>query len=190
MTEPLLRTFIALPVPKLVAGVQKKLKSTISDDAGKINWVHPANLHLTLQFLGATPEGTVSKINTALENLAKEHTGFDAEISGTGYFPKPTRPRVLWLGVNGNIQPLTALGNAVRKTMTILGFPPDENEFTPHITIGRIKYPRKAAPDVGTFLTAKFDSLSWNPKYFHLMHSELFPNGPVYTILGTHILQN
>lgn len=190
MSDKLLRTFIALPVPDSVENVQKKLKSTISEDSGKINWVHPTNLHLTLQFLGATPPDAVSEINESLEMIAGQHSVFAADISGTGCFPKPKRPRVLWIGVNGETKPLVDLGNAVRTLMTELGFPPDEKDFSPHITIGRIKYPRKITPNVDAFLSENYKPIPWNSKYFHLMHSELFPNGPVYTILGTHILQN
>jgi 2'-5' RNA ligase len=132
----------------------------------------------------------VPKIKLFLNEIAQDHSRFSAHISGTGCFPTPKRARILWLGVEEDIQPLIDLGNTIRNKMTEIGFPPDEKKFSPHITIGRIQYPIKRSPDISEYLSAEFDPIVWKPKYFHLMRSELFPNGPVYTILGTHILQN
>ncbi len=190
MTDRLFRTFISLPVPEEVAEIQQRLRSTIGDNPGIINWTHPGMIHLTLQFLGPTPENMVTNIKSILDDIAQNNSRFDIHISGTGCFPTPKRARILWLGVKGDTQPLMALGNSIRHKMTEIGFPPDENELLPHITIGRIQYPIKNSPDISPYLSVEFDPIAWKPKYFHLIRSELFPNGPVYTILGTHILQN
>jgi 2'-5' RNA ligase len=190
VNNQLLRTFIALPVPEAVSNLQSMFKPTIADYTGKINWMHPSNIHFTLQFLGPTPESMIPDIKTALDAVAKSHQTFELDIAGSGCFPTSKRPRVLWVGTKGNTAPLIELGHSVRESMSQLGFPPDEKKFYPHITLGRITYPRTKTPNIKQYLSKRFDPIPWKPKYFSLMRSELFPNGSEYTILGTHIINN
>ncbi len=111
-------------------------------------------------------------------------------IIGTGCFPVPTRPRILWLGLGGEIDSMKNFVSDINKSLEKLGFPVEEKEFIPHITIGRISYPPKSTPDVSTFLQTKFEPVSMSLTRIRFMSSELFPNGPIYSILGTHFLKS
>lgn len=190
MNDSLLRTFVAIPVPKEIGVIQEKLIDTIPKNSGKVKWVRPTNIHLTLQFLGPTPERSLEPINSALDKIASGHTSFNLSLTGIGCFPKPSRPRVLWLGLGKDIDLLINLVQSLEPELADLGFPSEERNFVPHITLARIKYPQKKTPDVSRFLSFEFDSIEWRVKYFHFMQSELFSNGAVYTILGTHFLQD
>jgi 2'-5' RNA ligase len=184
----LLRTFLAVRVPTTVIDVQKMLKTTLDLKKGRMNWVRPGQIHLTLKFLGHTPRESIPAINEAVEKTLANEIAFDSVIQGTGCFPVPERPRVLWLGVTENQSRISALVNNINSALEPLGFPADDQDYQPHITIGRIKYPPKWTPDITQFLHTEYSPIPFQVARIHFMSSELFPDGPVYSILKTHKL--
>jgi 2'-5' RNA ligase len=186
----LIRTFIAVPVPQQVLELQNYLKSTVSGKTGKIDWVRSDQLHLTLKFLGDTTESSIGRVQSTIKNITKETSPFDLKIQGTGCFPKVERPRVMWAGIEGAIKSLYDLLEMIQIKLDPLGFPKDIKPFHPHITLGRAKYPQKRTPDISTFLNSNYDSIPFRIEKVQYISSELFPNGPIYTILSTHFFGN
>lgn len=189
MSERLLRTFISITLPKEVVMVQKMLKTTIVGKNENLKWVNPGGIHLTLKFLGATPPNAIDDISRVLEKVVEKHNGMEFAITGTGCFPSPDRPRVLWLGVDGDITQLQSFVNDIDKKLESLGFPIEEKEFKPHITIARVSYPPKSTPDITQFLNVGYEPISFNINRIRLMSSELLPEGAVHSILGTYFLK-
>jgi len=162
------------------------LVSTINPKSGKIRWVAKSNLHLTLRFLGPTPEESLDDINALLDQQLNARTPFKLQIAGTGCFPKPERPRILWLGIEGQVSELQAVVQRLNSGLERLGFPAEEREYHPHLTLARIKYPQKRTPEIKTFLNTTYELIPLLVDRLQFISSELFPNGPVYTILRTH----
>lgn len=188
MSEKLLRTFISVTLPKKIVSVSNMLKTTVNSKKDNVKWVNPGGIHLTLKFLGHTPLEAIDAINEALKDLVVKHSAIEFVITGTGCFPNIERPRVLWLGVDGNIMQLQIFVGEINKELEKLGFPVDEKEYIPHITVARIKYPPKDTPDIANFINTSYEPLDFNINRIRFMSSELFPNGPIYSILGTHFL--
>ena len=188
MNERLLRTFISVTLPKKIVSVSNMLQTTVISKKDNIKWVNPGNIHLTLKFLGHTPFEAADEINKVLKDLVINHSGMELNITGTGCFPKIERPRVLWLGIDGNIGQLQDFVTDINTRLEKLGFPLDEDEFIPHITLARIKYPPKDTPDISNFINTSYEPINFNINRIRFMSSELFPNGPIYSILGTHFL--
>lgn len=188
MSERLLRTFISVTLPKGIVSLSNMLKTTIKPTKDNVNWVNPGNIHLTLKFLGQTPYEATDEINKVLKEAVVNHSLIELEIKETGCFPKIECPRVLWLGVEGNIGQLQKFVADLNIKLEILGFPLDENEYIPHITLARIKYPPKDTPDITNFINASYEPIRFNINRIRFMSSELFPTGPIYSILGTHYL--
>ena len=107
---------------------------------------------------------------------------------GPVVFPVPSRPRVLWLGMTGAIDKLNNFVSDINVSLAELGFPIEEKIFIPHITIGRVSYPPKHTPDISNYLQTNYESIPISVTRVRFMCSELFPNGPIYSILGTHFL--
>jgi 2'-5' RNA ligase len=147
-------------------------------------------LHLTLKFVGDTPEESIEDVRGVMQKVADQMTPFKIIIQGVGCFPKIERPRVMWVGLDGEIDKLNHLVTAVHDGLDPLGFPRDEKEFHPHITMARAKYPQKKTPDISSFLNTTYDPIPFRIEKIQFISSELFPNGPVYTILGTHFFGN
>ncbi len=190
MDHRLIRTFIAIPVPESVFVLQGNLKNTIAKKTGKVRWVKRDQLHLTLKFVGETPEESIDDVRGVMQKVSNQMTPFKIFIQGVGCFPKIERPRVMWVGLDGEIDKLNQLVTAVHCGLDPLGFPRDEKEYHPHITMARAKYPQKKTPDISTFLDTSFDTIPFQIKKVQFISSELFPNGPVYTILSTHFFGN
>jgi len=190
MDYSLIRTFVAIPVPNAVFGLQDQLRSVISEKFGRIEWIKKDRLHLTLKFVGDTPESSFKPIQDVLESISKNTETIELKIEGTGCFPKKERPRVLWSGITGEISILENLYNEIQSSLESLGFYKDDKPFHPHITLGRSKYPQKRTPDIASFLAKSYDPISFRVEKIQFITSELFPNGPVYTILSTHFFEN
>ena len=69
----ILRTFIAFKIERGVkeelVRIQQKLKRELARDF-KVNWLHPEAMHLTLAFLGNTPEAKIPEITSILDRVA------------------------------------------------------------------------------------------------------------------------
>ncbi|NQT97432.1 MAG: RNA 2',3'-cyclic phosphodiesterase [Candidatus Marinimicrobia bacterium] len=186
MPERLLRTFIALSVPNQVRTVQDMLKTTIEAQRKVLKWVNPNSIHVTVKFNGPTPEDLIHRLNDRLNNLVAQFQPIKMQITGTGCFPTPSRPRVLWLGLEGDLKQLHGLVQQVHRVLEKFGFPDESKRFTPHVTIARIRYPQKNTPDISSYLQTKYEKIHLVTDRIHLISSELLPGGPVYTNLGTH----
>ena len=185
MSERLIRTFISIPIPKDVRSKKNMLYSTLEDSPSNINWVKNEQLHLTIKFLGNTPESLFDEIKGELVQVASSIRPFDLCIDKTGCFPLPERPRVLWLGISGHISPLQNLFVNIEKKMENMGFAPEREEYFPHITLARVKYPQKFTPDISTFLKSSYDPIDFTVDRVQFLSSELLPSGTLYTLLGS-----
>ena len=185
MSDRLLRTFISIPIPNQVRTKKNMLYSTLENSPSKINWVKNEQLHLTIKFLGHTPESLFNEIKDGLCNIVSSITPFDLIIDKTGCFPVPERPRVLWLGIDGNIKTLTNLFVKIENKMDQLGFSREEQDYFPHVTLARVKYPQKYTPDVSIFLNSTYDPIDFKVDRVQFLSSELLPTGTVYTLLGS-----
>ena len=180
-----MRTFIAIELPaeikKEMAEVQGRLKGT-GVDAG---WTRPEGIHLTLKFLGEVEEQRMPEIMDALTSAVKGMGRFRIEIGGVGAFPNPKNARVVWIGVSGDIEKLAALQASVEEAMAGPGMEREERKFTPHLTLGRIKYIRSRDAWMSALDALKDIQLpGLDVDAVSLMKSELKRSGAVYTEIG------
>jgi 2'-5' RNA ligase len=187
--EPV-RTFIAIELSEEIrtqlAEAQARLRARSPGRA--VKWVHPEGIHLTLKFLGNVPTGKISALSGAIERAVAGHTAFDIHLAGLGCFPDLNRPRVVWVGVEGDLEALEALQRAVEKELNALGYPPEGRRFTAHLTLGRVR--DDAAPDERRRLGEAVRAIvlesgaSTTVHQVSLMKSDLQPTGAVYTQLA------
>ena len=135
------RTFLAIP---LSAGTDfstltERLKRNLEHERRNINWCRTDQIHLTLKFVGDTPDQDVPKIIEACQQLAKRHQPFTMDFNRTGFFGSNHSPRVLWLGMKDEPKALYELEEDVLDAFDRLGYLRDRQNFVPHLTICRIK---------------------------------------------------
>ncbi len=146
----------------------------------RVRWVKPENCHLTLKFLGEIQEEKLASIEKKARDVAKNFSPFELSLSATGVFPNPKFPRVLWLGLKGDLPVLKSLQANIEDSLSTIGFEPEKRPFSPHVTIGRVKA-RGANPiELKDFLTLSPPLLRTPVKDFALYQSILHPSGPEY----------
>lgn len=188
MSERLIRTFISVTVPNEIISLRDMLKTTVKSPKKNVRWVRTGQIHFTLKFLGFAPPDCIDGLNSTIAKTISQYSRIDLTVMGTGCFPVPTRPRVLWLGMTGQTATLATLVSDLNTALEPLGFPAEEQKIVPHITLARINYPPKHTPDISAFLKTTFEPILMTVSRVQFMRSELFPDGPVYSILGTHFL--
>ena len=182
----LLRTFVALELPGVVAKALAAIIDRLKVTTGGVRWVRPEGIHLTLKFLGDVEEARIPEIVAAVQQSAGKAALFTLETSDVGGFPGLDRARVLWVGLGGDLEALEGLQQEVERALGSLGFPPEQRKFFPHLTLGRARrHPVKiAANPAGAVKTVSF-----RPDRVAVMKSDLQPDGAVYTALGYGMLK-
>ena len=172
-----MRVFVAIEVSdQTVLNYIQKVQSELNIKAKPVE-LH--NMHFTVQFLGEVSEEMVGKISDALSSL--EFSPFSISFASIGVFPKPSFPRVIWIGTNEGVNELEKLAEMIRTKLSQLGFRPDK-KFKPHVTIFRVKNKIEGISDK----LEKFSSYSFGKQMIYeikLKKSELTPDGPIYTDL-------
>ena len=185
-----IRTFIAVELPpkikEAMAGVQAELKKSGAD----VGWVRPEGVHLTLKFLGDVEEGKVGRLGDALEGALGGYAPFTLRAKGIGTFPTPKAPRVVWLGVEGDVERLAAIAETVERVCGGLKFPKESRPFKAHLTLGRVRSPRGREALVKALEGFRDADLGEFPADFvSVMKSELKPSGEVYTEMRRIVLK-
>jgi 2'-5' RNA ligase len=180
-----LRLFMALDLPPAVRSsleeVQRELKRTGAD----VRWVRIPSIHLTIKFLGQVEAGKVEEIRQAVEPAVQACPALSLHPAGTGVFPGSRNPRVVWVGLRGDLERLGALAGEVDQALTGLGFQAEKRPFKPHLTLGRVKSGRnKAGLMEGVLSLAGFKGPEFQARELILFRSELKPSGAIYTALA------
>ncbi len=141
-----MRTFIAIEFPPTVqqqlAGICQGLRSYLQamHAPNCLRWIPPNNRHLTLRFLGETTPAQMQMVATALRNVVDGRTAFDLTLAGIGGFPTLRQPRLLWLGVGGELPQLHTLQAAIEAAVQAVGCVAEERPFSAHITVARAQH--------------------------------------------------
>lgn len=177
-----MRLFVSVDLPDQLASAVRDAQSAVADADG-LSLTDPEQTHVTLKFLGEVDDDNLeSTIDTVASGVSDASVApFECTVTGAGVFPSLDYISVLWLGVEEGSRQLSALHEAIEKQTVAAGFDPEDHEFTPHVTIGRMnhaggkelvqEFVEQEAPDIGTFSVAEV----------RLKKSELRSDGPVYS---------
>ena len=135
------RTFLAIPIPvgTEFPALTQRLQRNLEHERRNINWCKPDQIHLTLKFVGDTPDQDIPKIIEACQKVAQRHHPFAMDFNRTGFFGSNHSPRVLWLGMKDEPKALYELEEDVLNAFDSLGYLRDRQNFVPHLTVCRIK---------------------------------------------------
>ncbi|MBT7290620.1 MAG: RNA 2',3'-cyclic phosphodiesterase [Chloroflexi bacterium] len=135
-----LRCFIAIELPQQIKIVLSQLQILLGKERdNSIKWVNPNNIHLTLKFLGSINSDSIPLITDAMKSCIKTTSPFSLSIGDTGAFPNTQSPRVSWVGLKGDSGALLKLQKQLDQVLSEIGFAPETREFSPHLTLGRIR---------------------------------------------------
>jgi 2'-5' RNA ligase len=164
------RLFLAIVPPAAAVAELAGRTATLRPAWPSLSWTSPEAWHITLAFLGEVPERVLAELSAELERAARRHRAQEIAVRGCGAFPDARRARVVWAGVQADLDALGALAAAVAAGARRAGAPPPgEREYRPHLTLA---YARTAA-DVRP-LTEELAGLAgsqWTASRIHLVRS-------------------
>ncbi len=134
-----MRLFAGIPIPPELRHRVAQILGKCARSGADVRWVRPANLHLTVRFLGEVGEEALERLKQSLDRAARESGPFTLELGGYGAFPKIERPRVLFVPVRRGTEDLIRLAGAVDRALRETGFQDREEAFQPHLTLGRVR---------------------------------------------------
>lgn len=183
-----LRLFVALEPPAPVrdaltaaqAAMQRRTRS-------RLRWTKPDALHLTLRFLGEVDAASVDAVSGAVERAARGRKPFALRLARVEAFPNGPSPRVVWAGVEGRLDALEALRQAVEAELEEAGFARERRRFVPHVTLARVRggvRPDEAAGLRSALPGAPLTAPDFTVERAVLIHSTLTPQGSVYRTIA------
>lgn len=181
-----IRTFIAIELPDNIRSFINKIQEDMKSYGFKMRWVRPESIHITLKFLGDINKADTEKITEAMSQAAKGRPPVSLRVKGIGVFPGIKRPRVIWMGLNGDTFPLIELQKAIDENLGKLGIPKEKRPFKGHLTLARAKGnidSKKLLDAMKAF--GAFESETFIADKVILFKSDLKPTGAVYTKLGS-----
>lgn len=182
------RTFIAIDIP--LNSTVKKHISNLRDEFRneRIKWVEPHQYHITLQFLGSIDDSYLNPINLSLDRITRSYSQFSLSLKEFGVFKDFRNPRILWIGFKP-CEELSKLKYAIEDEMVKFNFEKSGNLFSPHLTIGRIKYLRdkqKLKELIEEYREKIFQKIEVKEIIFY--ESLLKSQGPEYVAIKKHFL--
>jgi len=183
MSASQIRSFASIDVedPAILSGVTG-VTSSLLGLGGDLKPVERENIHLTLKFLGYVSQPKLEQVKSSLGRL--QFRPFTMEIKGAGTFPSATRINVIWVGIGEGWSEVQKIYEQTERIFLELGFARENRNFTPHITVARVKSGRNAREIVKfleglsrkSFGTCRIDIV-------RLKQSVLSPSGPTYSTL-------
>jgi 2'-5' RNA ligase len=179
-----LRLFIACELPQDIRQALARIQADLKRDGAErlLRWVRPEGVHLTLKFLGAVPRSDVDKLQQALA-LAIEPFSLTVRPATIGTFGG-ARVRVVWAGLDGDVEALSALAQRVDAAVAPLGFEREQRPFAAHLTLARVRDQagdeerRRLALQVRGYRMPPLPSMTLSE--VALMESRLGPGGSSY----------
>jgi 2'-5' RNA ligase len=190
-----MRLFVALDIADDIRNRIARFLEGVRDFSPEARWMRPESLHVTLKFIGETPEGGVERIKQALGTIGADAMAM--QFCGYGFFPGAREPRVFWIGIEAGPE-LASLAATVDATLARGGVPKEEHAFSPHLTLARGSRgsgsPRRRKGDgpnpafqrlqekLAALPTPEFGTMTAHE--FFLYQSQLAPGGSKYTKLA------
>lgn len=188
-----IRAFIAIDLPPEVLQCLDDVSQQLKQELGgaPVRWVPVENIHLTLKFLGDVSESNIDMLTDFLQSTVSNVKQFEFSVGGLGAYPKPHRPRVIWVGVEAPPELMTAQ-RSVESEMSRLGYTRERRPFNPHLTLGRVSR-HSTNQDVSNIADViKTHTVGYlgsaRVTALHIYRSDLKSSGAIYTKLFSAML--
>ncbi|WP_292366109.1 MULTISPECIES: RNA 2',3'-cyclic phosphodiesterase [unclassified Methanoculleus] len=175
----MVRTFVAIDLPEEIRERARESQEILRRSEGRLAIVDPANLHITVKFLGEVDPALIEPIVEALRTVRADP--FEMTV-GHAVCNPPRRPRVVWCDV-ADAGESAALARQVDDLLAPLGFSREKRPFRPHVTLARVKefHPSQCREAASTprepLGTCRVESIK-------LKKSMLTPRGSIYEDLA------
>jgi RNA 2',3'-cyclic 3'-phosphodiesterase len=148
------RLFLAVQLPEDIRELIRAINHELSGASLPLRLVEPKLAHITLHFLGETDPERAELLKLALSGSLRAIRPFHLSTTTPGAFPNERRPRILWLGLDGDTGELSKVHAALARTLKAYDFETETRTFHPHITLARTREqaPASLAADLSKVL--------------------------------------
>jgi 2'-5' RNA ligase len=176
------RLFSGLEIPTTVAQRLNLVRAGLNG----ARWIDPANYHLTLRFLGDVDGHTARDFAHGLGDILA--SPFELRLQGLSSFGG-RKPRAIFASVEPSGE-LQSLQRAHERAARAAGLPPEPRNFTPHVTVARLKGASSEA--VATYLGRQGGLLSerFEVSRFVLFSSRASIGGGPYVVEAAYPLDD
>ncbi len=174
-----MRAFMALETSNDVSSAVWNFQKALKEMGFYGSWPKRGNVHMTLFFFGEIRNEKVRKITKIMDEEISKIESFWMTLDKIGFFPFRGLPRVIWVGPSD--------GKLVKRVYDALNFSLEKSgfifskDFTPHVTVGRIKGVPKAWKEKA--MTFEFEPIRFKCESVALFSSKLTPNGSIYEVI-------
>ena len=174
-----MRLFAAVPVPDPAREQILKLLGRLREGGWPVRWVHDEGVHMTLKFFGEVAGDRLDVIGEALRYAADGAGALPLRLGELGAFPSRSRPRILWVGIEGP-PALELLQDRIERGSEAIGFPPEGAPFQPHVTLGRVREGQRLPPGGLEDYAEGLEQVPFVAQELVLYESVLTTSGPRY----------
>jgi len=181
--RPEKRLFIAIDIPGHIKDNVYDYTKKLFKENDYIKLVSAPNIHITLKFLGNVNIYKIEKIKKAIKETADKFNSFKYEINGKiNAFPGPGNARVIFLEIGNGGEKISGIYNELEDNLERIKIRKEKREFSPHITIARIKDKKNIEHLIKEYKLNKIEGLDCSN--IALFESQLKPYGAEYSIIG------
>ncbi len=163
-----------------IATVLNRLRSS----EPRVRWEKLAQVHITAKFIGDIGPETAARISDGIRAALGGSPQVQTRIDATGVFPHARAPRIVWLGFRTPQPGILAAVSAVEDICAAEGIDREKKQFTPHMTIGRVKDPSIAADLQEALRSCSFEAIPVTFRAVRVMRSTLTPSGAIHQEIG------
>lgn len=190
-----MRLFVGIPLDEEARrGVEKVVKK-LKRGHWPVRWEKPEKWHVTVAFLGNDKLAlkSLASLSSAVKRGVRGIEPFEIRLKGLGSFPDLVLPRVVWLGLKGDLKSMARIYKGVREELRKLKLEFDEKPFRPHVTLGRVskEAKRKQRLELGKYLQKHREMKilqQWRVDRVVIYESRLKPSGSEYKELKEIVL--
>ncbi len=186
-----IRSFIAVKFPPEIVENLRQAQERLREADRSWKWVESTSFHVTLKFLGETPQAKLEEVWRSVSQALAGTCDFMVSLRGLGVFPSIRAPRVAWAGIDRGASELAMMANKVEEACAAHGFEREKRPFKAHLTLGRAREP-KPNPALAAVIEelAAVELGEGKVDRALLMKSDLTPKGAIYHIMQEYMLEH
>ncbi|MFJ1707068.1 RNA 2',3'-cyclic phosphodiesterase [Kitasatospora sp. NPDC088346] len=172
-----LRVFVALAPPDDAKDELARVLRPACAGYPRLRWNRIEDWHITLAFLGELPATAVPSLRSVLAGLAASHPAPQLGLRGGGHFDE----RLLWSGIDGDLEGLHRLAADVRETVRSCGIEFRDRPLRPHLTLARSRRDDPTSVPRAVAALTGFVGRPWRAERLHLVGSNIGRGpGPIH----------
>jgi len=182
-----IRSFLAFELPEFVKEELSGLIRSFNRGVSKVRWVKRENMHLTVLFLGNINEETIPAMAEDISDICERFSPFIVRMKGVGCFPNIRNPKVIWVGIDGEIERMARFYESLVMNLSKYGIKQENRTYRPHLTLGRIKGNSNIRDRMVGMISKgrEITDKEFILQELVLFKSDLRPQGPIYTKLNS-----